>query len=64
VLKIPVRADDNADFGFVTDAKISYEIISGLSGKKKYYFRIRTYKTVNGKKYYSAWFKTKAVKTK
>ena len=30
--------------------------------KKKYYVRIRTYKTVGGKKFYSAWSKTKAVK--
>ena len=31
---------------------------------KKYYFRIRTYKTVNGKKIYSKWSKTKIVKAK
>lgn len=38
--------------------------ISKLSKKKKYYVRIRTYKTVNGKKIYSAWSSTKSVKTK
>jgi hypothetical protein len=48
----------------VKGAKKSSETITGLSRKTKYYFRIRTYKTVNGKKYYSAWSKTKAVKTK
>lgn len=32
-----------------------------LSKNKKYYFQIRTYKVVNGKKYYSAWSKSKAV---
>ena len=31
---------------------------------KKYYFRIRTYKTVSGKKIYSKWSKTKTVKAK
>lgn len=29
--------------------------ISGLSYNTKYYFQVRTYKTVNGKKYYSKW---------
>ena len=42
--------------------------IKGLASKKKYYLRIRTYKSVkiNGKttKIYSAWSKTYAVKTK
>ena len=38
--------------------------ISKLKAKKKYYVRIRTYKTVNGKKYYSSWSKTKSVSTK
>lgn len=35
-----------------------------LKSKKKYYVRVRTYKTVKGKKYYSDWSKTKSVKTK
>jgi surface protein len=48
----------------VKGAKKSSETITGLSGKTKYYFRIRTYKTVDGKKYSSAWSKVKAVKTK
>lgn len=38
--------------------------ISKLAGKKKYYVRIRTFKTVNGKKYYSSWSKVKYVTTK
>ncbi len=29
--------------------------INNLASNKKFYFRIRTYKTVNGKNYYSAW---------
>ncbi|MGN0521982.1 MAG: fibronectin type III domain-containing protein [Eubacterium sp.] len=38
--------------------------ISKLKSKKKYYVRIRTYKTVNGKKIYSAWSAAKTVTTK
>ena len=34
-----------------------------LSAKKKYYVRIRTYKTVKGKKYYSSWSAVKSVTT-
>ena len=34
------------------------------AAKKKYYVRVRTYKTVNGKKVYSAWSKVKSLKTK
>ena len=38
--------------------------ISGLKAKTTYYVRVRTYKVVGGKKYYSAWSKAKTVKTK
>lgn len=38
--------------------------VNKLKAKKTYYVRIRTYKTVNGKKYYSSWSKVKKVKTK
>jgi hypothetical protein len=38
--------------------------LTKLTAKTKYYVRIRTYKTVNGKKYYSAWSKKMSVKTK
>lgn len=37
---------------------------TGLIAKKNYYVQVRTYKTVNGVKYYSAWSKYKKVKTK
>ena len=37
---------------------------SGLKKGKKYFVRIRTYKTVNGKKYYSSWSAKKTVKVK
>lgn len=38
--------------------------VKGLKSKKKYYVRVRTYKTVSGKKYYSSWSGTKSIKTK
>lgn len=38
--------------------------VTGLKGAKKYYVRIRTYKTVSKTKYYSPWSKQKTVTTK
>ena len=38
--------------------------ISKLSRKRKYYVRIRTYKTINRTNYYSAWSSAKSVTTK
>jgi hypothetical protein len=38
--------------------------ITKLSAKKKYYVRIRTYKKVDGKTYYSSWSSAKSVTTK
>ena len=38
--------------------------IKSLKAKKKYYVRMRTYKTVSGKKYYSAWSSKKSATTK
>ena len=38
--------------------------ITGLKAKKKYYVQVRTYKTVGGKTYYSAWSAKKAITTK
>ena len=38
--------------------------LKNLSAKKTYYVRVRTYKTVNGKKYYSGWSTYKYAKTK
>ena len=38
--------------------------ISKLKKKKKYYVRVRAYKSVSGKKVYGAWSKVKTVKTK
>lgn len=38
--------------------------VSKLKSNKKYYVRVRTYKTVKGKKYCSAWSKVKSVTAK
>ena len=38
--------------------------VTKLKGGKKYYVKIRTYKTVGGIKYYSPWSKVKTVTTK
>ena len=38
--------------------------VTRLEGGKKYYIRIRTYKTIKGKKYYSAWSKVRTIKTR
>lgn len=37
--------------------------VTGLAAKKKYYVRVRTYKTVGSTKYYSAWSGAKTVTT-
>ncbi|MCD8149279.1 MAG: BspA family leucine-rich repeat surface protein, partial [Clostridiales bacterium] len=46
----------------VSGASATSKVISSLTKKKTYYVRIRTYKTVSGTKYYSAWSSTKKVK--
>ena len=48
----------------VKKQKTTKVTVKKLKVKKKYYVRIRTYKTVNGKKVYSSWSKVKTVKTK
>lgn len=48
----------------ITKNKTTSNTVKKLKAKKKYYVRIRTYKTVNGKKIYSDWSKSKSVKTK
>ena len=48
----------------ITNNKTDKTTISKLSGKKKYYVRVRSYTTVNGTKYYGAWSVSKSVTTK
>ena len=48
----------------VSGYKSTSKTVKSLKAKKKYYVRIRGYKTINGKKQYSAWSKSKTVTTK
>ena len=48
----------------ISSYKTTSKKITGLKSKKKYYVKIRTYKTVNGTKYYSSWSSIKSIKTK
>jgi len=48
----------------VSSNKKTTATLKGLKSKKKYYVRVRTYKTSSGKKYYSAWSGYKSKKTK
>ena len=48
----------------VKKSKTTSKIIKKLKSKKKYYVRIRTYKKIGDQRCYSAWSKTKSVKTK
>ncbi|MBC3514436.1 RICIN domain-containing protein [Ruminococcus bicirculans (ex Wegman et al. 2014)] len=48
----------------ITNNKTDKTTFSKLSGKKKYYVRVRSYTTVKGTKYYGAWSASKSVTTK
>ena len=48
----------------ITNNKTDKATVSKLSGKKKYYVRVRSYTTVKGTKYYGAWSAVKNVTTK
>ena len=48
----------------ISSYKTTKVALTGLSAKKYYYVRVRTYKKVSGKTYYSGWSTLKYVKTK
>ena len=48
----------------VSSSKTTSKKITKLKAKKKYYVKVRSYKTVSGTKYYSEWSKAKTAKTK
>jgi len=48
----------------VKGSKKTKTTLKKLKKGKKYYVRIRAYKTINGKKYYFIWSKKKSVKIK
>ena len=58
--------EDFSDSKVITikKGKATGKDIKKLKAKKKYYVRVRAYKTVDGKKYFSAWSKVKTKKTK
>ncbi len=48
----------------ITKNSTTSKTVKKLKNKKTYYVKIRTYKTVDGKKYYSSWSSALKVKTK
>ena len=48
----------------IANNKTTSKKVTGLDAKKTYYVRVRTYRTIDGKNYYSAWSNVKKVKTK
>ena len=64
-----IQYSTNSDFSgkkkiTIKSYKTTYKVIKSLKSKKTYYLRIRTYKTVDGTKYYSDWSATKTIKVK
>lgn len=63
-----IQMSTKAKTGFETiknaKAKVTGYTKKSLSKSKVYYFRMRTYKTINGKKFYSSWSKTIKVNKK
>ena len=55
---------DNSKAKLLKSYKTTTQKVTGLKSNKKYYVQVRTYKTVNGVKYYSYWSNIKSVKTK
>lgn len=47
----------------ISKNSITSSTITTNKSKQRYYFRVRTYKTINGTKYYSAWSATKNTTT-
>lgn len=48
----------------ITDTKKTSYKNKKLKSKKKYYYKVRAYRIVNGKKYYSSYSSVKSVKVK
>lgn len=54
----------NATIGTLSNCKATSGLITGLTGGKKYYVRVRTYKKVGKNTYYSAWSSYKSTTAK
>jgi hypothetical protein len=48
----------------ISSYKTTSTTVKSLKAKKKYYVQVRTYKTVNGTRYYSDWSTKEYVTTK
>ena len=48
----------------ITKARTTTRKYSGLKSRKKYYVRIRAYKTISGKRVYGAWSSRKSIRVK
>ena len=59
-----IKFEKNKKTVSVSKNSTTSKTVSSLKAKKKYYIRIRTYKTVGGTKHYSSWSPSKSVKTK
>lgn len=49
---------------YINKAATTSKKVKKLKAKRKYYVRVRSYKVVQGKKYYSKWSAKKAIKTR
>ena len=54
----------NAKSVLITKNSYKAKQITGLKANKKYYVQVRTYRVINGKRYYSDWSAKKSVTTK
>lgn len=63
--QIAYSTSQNKDYKYINAGKnSSKKTISKLRSGKKYYVKVRAYKTINGKKYYGNYSKTTSVKVK
>ncbi len=56
------KFNKNVKNKYIKKASTTSVKIKNLTKNKKYYVRIRAYKTINGKKYYGTWSKEKSIK--
>lgn len=61
------RSSNMSGYRTATIGNRNYKVtktVKKLNGNKKYYVKVRSYKTVNGKRYYSRWSRTISVRTR
>ena len=62
--KIYMATSKNGEYKWIKNVKTTQYTKSKLKKNKKYYFKIRTYRIVNGKKVYSSYSYVKSIKIK